>query len=56
LSLLALQFEPDGEPSGHITLTFAANAAIRLSVESIELALADLGPAWAAAATPEHPE
>jgi hypothetical protein len=56
LSLLTLQFEPGAEPSGHITLLFAANAAIRLSVETIEMALEDLGPAWAASAVPEHPD
>jgi Protein of unknown function (DUF2948) len=56
LSLLALQFEPAVEPSGQITLVFAGNAAIRLTVESIELALEDLGPAWAASATPVHPD
>jgi Protein of unknown function (DUF2948) len=54
LSLLALKFEPGVEPSGDVTLIFAGDAAVRLTVESIELALEDLGPAWAATATPEH--
>jgi hypothetical protein len=60
LSLLALQFEPEpgpsDEPSGHVTLIFAGNAAVRLVVESIEIALEDLGPAWAASASPVHPD
>jgi hypothetical protein len=60
LSLLALQFEPgpglSDQPSGHVTLIFAGNAAVRLAVESIELALEDLGPAWAASQAPVHPE
>jgi Protein of unknown function (DUF2948) len=66
LSLLALQFEaapnssetdPAGaEPSGHVTLIFAGEAAVRLAVETIEVALEDLGPAWAAAASPRHPD
>jgi Protein of unknown function (DUF2948) len=56
LSLLALQFEAGPEPSGHVTLIFAGNAAVRLTVESIELALEDLGPAWAASAAPVHPD
>jgi hypothetical protein len=58
LSLLAIQFEPDQTPSrapsGQVTLIFSGDAAIRLTVESIELALEDLGPAWAASATPKH--
>ena len=60
LSLLALQFEPASDPaaqpSGHVTLIFAGNAAVRLAVETIELALEDLGPAWAASQAPSHPE
>jgi hypothetical protein len=56
LSLLALQFEPGAEPSGQVTLIFAGQSAIRLVVESIELALEDLGPAWAASAAPHHPD
>ena len=60
LSLLALQFEPasdpSAQPSGHVTLIFAGNSAVRLTVETIELALEDLGPAWAASKAPSHPD
>lgn len=56
LSLLALQFEPGVEPSGHVTLIFSGQSAVRLTVESIELALEDLGPAWAASQAPVHPD
>jgi hypothetical protein len=58
LSLLALQFEPEGpeSPSGRVTLVFAGNAAIQLDVECVEAELRDLGGAWAARGRPEHPE
>jgi hypothetical protein len=59
LALLAVTFEstagPDA-PEGDVTLTFSGGAAIRLSVECIEVELKDLGAAWAATRAPEHPE
>ena len=58
LALLAVTFEPgdapSGPPSGHVLLTFAGGATIRLSVECIEASLSDLGPAWATAHAPRH--
>lgn len=54
LSLLTLVYEPEDAPQGTITLTFAGGGAVRLAVECIEAALADLGAAWATAARPEH--
>ncbi len=55
LSLLAVQFEARGEaPGGVVTLTFSGGGAVRLEVECIEAGVADMGPAWAAKATPEH--
>jgi hypothetical protein len=58
LSLLAIDFTAlnEGEPDGHITLYFAAGAAVRLEVEVIEGELRDLGPSWKTPAKPEHPE
>ncbi len=59
LALLAVTFEPTGggdSPEGDVTLTFSGGAAIRLSVECIEIELKDLGAAWAAKRSPEHPE
>src|SRR5690349_21386950 len=44
LSLLAIAFTPDEEPSGTITLTFSGGGAIELKVECIEAQLEDLGP------------
>ena len=56
LSLLAVQFEAIGadDPSGSVSLIFAADAAIRLDVEYIEAEMRDLGAAWGTASKPEH--
>lgn len=55
LSLLAVRFEPQGEPSGEIVLDFAGGATMRLRVECVEAQLTDLGPAWSTAHAPRHP-
>lgn len=54
LSLLAVRFLPALPPSGDIELVFSGDAGIRLSVECIEVRLADLGGAWEAASRPAH--
>jgi Protein of unknown function (DUF2948) len=55
LVLLAIQFQPDqAAPSGDITLQFANGAAIRLSVDDIEVELKDLGAVWATPHKPDH--
>lgn len=56
LNLLAIQFEAGTAPAGTITLTFAGDSAIRLSVECIEVGLSDLGPVWLASSRPDHGE
>jgi len=59
LALLAVTYEPTGgteSPEGNVTLTFSGGAAIRLSVECIEIELKDLGAAWATKHSPQHPE
>jgi hypothetical protein len=59
LALLAITFEPTGgpeTPEGDVTLTFSGGAAIRLNVECVEVALKDLGAAWATKHSPEHPD
>jgi hypothetical protein len=59
LALLAVTFQPASQgdtPEGNVTLTFSGGAAIRLSVECIEVELKDLGAAWTAKRSPEHPE
>ena len=56
LELLALNFEPEGPeaPGGTLELVFAGGGGLRLTVECIEAAMDDLGPMWAAGATPKH--
>jgi hypothetical protein len=56
VSLLAVRFTPNGgaeDPGGEIALLFAGGGTIRLAVECIDAALADLGGGWAAR-RPEH--
>lgn len=54
LALLAINFEPADAPSGVIELVFAAGKTIRLTVEVIEMRLADLGAAWETGNRPDH--
>jgi len=54
LSLLAITFEPGDEPSGKIRLDFSGGGHIEATVECIEAALDDLGPAWETAHMPSH--
>lgn len=59
LALLAITFEPaqDTEtPGGDVTLTFSGGAAIRLSVECLELEMRDLGAVWTTTNVPSHPD
>jgi hypothetical protein len=54
LELLAVAFQPTEAPAGLVTFYFAGGAAIELTVEVIEVRLADLGKAWVVAAKPSH--
>lgn len=57
LVLLTMQFFPDGDdgsPGGEIELIFADDISIQLTVECVEVQLADLGPAWETASRPRH--
>jgi hypothetical protein len=56
LSLLAVTFRADESPAGHITLQFAAGAAVRLDVDYIEVELKDLGAVWSTGHKPDHAE
>ena len=40
--LLGIEFEPQDEPGGTVTLIFASGAAMRLEIECIECELADI--------------
>lgn len=54
LSLLAVTFEPDELPAGHLHLVFSGDAEIRLEVECIEAQLSDMEAAWKAKSQPVH--
>lgn len=54
VELLAMAFEPGEAPGGFVQLTFAGGGDLRLEVECIDAALADLSAAWPARSTPEH--
>lgn len=55
VSLLAMTFIPGAEaPEGIIELSFAGGGAVRIEVECIEVAMADLSEAWPARARPDH--
>lgn len=54
LSLLALQFEETDAPGGVLTLVFAGDGAIRLTVECVEGEIRDLGGSWKTRRRPTH--
>ena len=54
LELLAIRFDENDPPAGHVELVFAGDATIRLDVECIEAAMRDLGGAWETQARPAH--
>ena len=56
LSLLAVGFEPAGpeDPGGVVTLTFAGGGDLRLQVEAVEAALADISGPWPTPRAPRH--
>lgn len=59
LALLAITFVPAADPDapgGDVTLTFSGGAAIRLTVECLELEMTDLGASWATKLAPVHPD
>ena len=45
LTLIGIGFEPVDAPSGHVVLLFEGGGAVKLSVECLEAAMADLEPA-----------
>jgi hypothetical protein len=56
VELLAIGFEPAGEddPGGTVVLHFAGDADLRLEVECIDAALADISDPWPTPRTPGH--
>ena len=56
VELLAVTFEAGEPPGGFIVLTFAGGGDLRAEVECIDVAMADISPAWPASQRPSHSE
>jgi len=58
LSLLMLSFQPAGDGTGRVVLTFAGHAAVEVEVETVNITLQDVTCTYEAHSqrTPEHPE
>ena len=56
LSLLAVEFEPNGgeDPGGTVLLRFSGDGDLRLTVEAVDAALADVSAPWPTPRTPRH--
>lgn len=55
VSLMSIGFEPAEEaPAGIVVLTFAGGGDMRVSVDCLDVALADVSEAWATPRTPGH--
>ena len=54
VNLLTVGFEETDAPGGVIEFTFSGGGALRLEVECLDLALADVSEPWRAAARPDH--
>lgn len=55
VELLTLEFQPaDDPPGGTITLSFAGGGDVRIEVECLDAALADITDPWPARAKPGH--
>jgi hypothetical protein len=54
LSLLSMSFASTQDVSGTLTLHFSGGHAIALDVDSVDVQIDDLGPAWGTAREPDH--
>jgi len=55
VELLSIGFTPAEEaPAGIVTLTFAGGGDMRVSVDCLDVALADVSDPWATPRTPDH--
>ncbi len=54
LNLLAITFKETDAPAGDVSLIFSDNRSVKLEVECIEAAMADLGPVWSTDHRPDH--
>jgi hypothetical protein len=54
IELLTIEFEPGEAPGGTVVLSFSGGGDLRLEVECIDVALADVSAPWPAKRTPAH--
>ena len=54
LVLLTMSFEPGETPGGHVVLNFAGDGDLRVEVECIDAALADVTAPWPTPRAPHH--
>ncbi len=54
VNLLSIGFEPSNAPSGQVVLVFSGGGEMRLEVECLEVAMADLSEPWLATRRPGH--
>lgn len=55
MSLLSLEFKPDTEPPGGVmSVLFAGDGELQLSVEALDVTLLDSTYEWATRRTPDH--
>ena len=54
IELLTIEFEPGDPPGGAVRLSFAGGGDLRLEVECVDAALADVSAPWPTKRTPAH--
>ncbi|WP_339745410.1 DUF2948 family protein [uncultured Maricaulis sp.] len=54
VNLLSIGFEPAEAPSGALVLVFSGGGEMRLEVECLDLAMADISEPWPATRRPGH--
>ena len=54
IELLTIGFEPGEAPGGVLTLNFAGDGDLRVTLECIDAILVDVSTPWAARITPKH--
>tara|TARA_R110002095_G_scaffold46362_2_gene41593 strand:- start:149 stop:589 length:441 start_codon:yes stop_codon:yes gene_type:complete len=54
VNLLSISFEPTEAPSGEVVLVFSGGGEMRLEVECLDVAMADISQPWPATRRPGH--
>jgi hypothetical protein len=54
VELLAIAFEPADAPGGSVLLSFAGDGDLKVEVECLDVALADVSAPWPSRHAPKH--